>query len=82
MNKQKGFTIVEIAVVVLIVGLLGFIGLRVWGSYTSQELATNPTSTSDVREVTDAASLSAVEKQLENVDIVGSYEKELEAETF
>lgn len=78
--RQKGFTLVEVVVVVLVIGLFAFIGLRTWGSYSNQELATDNTSTETVRQVTTKADVEAVEKQLDNIDVVGSFEKDLDSE--
>jgi competence protein ComGC len=79
-DRHRAFTLVEVVGVVLVVGLLAFVGLRVWGSYTSKELANN-TPTDTVRQVTTTADVNAVEKQLDTVDVVGSFEQELDAET-
>lgn len=40
MNKQKGFSIVEILLVVLAVGFLGFIGWFVWSKNQKDEIST------------------------------------------
>ena len=80
-SKQKGFTLVEVVALVLVVGLIGFVGLRVWGSYTTNQLAQDSTSVETVRQITSAADVEAVEKQLDDIDVVGSFEEELDAET-
>jgi prepilin-type N-terminal cleavage/methylation domain-containing protein len=79
-TPQKGFTLVEVVVVVLVIGLLGFIGVRVWGTYTSQELANNSTTTENVQTLSSLKDVEAVEKQLDNIDVVGSFEQELDSE--
>lgn len=80
-TNQKGYTIVEVVVVVLVIGLLAFIGLRVWGSYSSNELASNaPSTTDNVSPVKTAGDLAAVEKQLEDTDVDGSFEQDLNSE--
>ena len=80
MKRQSGFTLVEIAVVVLVIGLIGFIGLRVWGSYTAGDVATQNTSAPTVAKITSTKDLDSVDKQLDNTDVVGSFESELDSE--
>lgn len=80
-TKQKGFTLVEVVALVLVVGLIGFVGLRVWGSYSTSQLAQDSTSVDTVRQVTNVGDVEAVEKQLDTIDVVGSFEEELDAET-
>jgi type II secretory pathway pseudopilin PulG len=80
-TKQTGFTLVEVVALVLVVGLIGFVGVRVWGSYATNQLAQDSTSVETVRQVTTAADVEAVEKQLDAIDVVGSFEKELDTET-
>ena len=80
-SRQKGFTLVEVVVLVLVIGLLGFIGVRVWGTYTSQELAKDTTTTAQVQTIKNAKDVEAVEKQLDNIDVVGSFEKDLDSES-
>ena len=81
MRTQKGFTLVEVVVVVLVIGLLGFIGVRVWGNYTSQQVAQAPTVTTpaSIKKINNAQDVKTVESQLDNIDVVGSFDKELDA---
>ena len=79
MRRQSGFTLIEIAIVVLVIGLLAFIGLRVWGSYSSGPVATN-TPTSDTAKISSVKDLDSVDKQLDNIDVVGSFESELDSQ--
>ena len=81
MRTQKGFTLVEVAVVVLVVGLLAFIGLRVWGTYSAQDLAKNTDQTTETTKIATAKDLDSVEKQLDNTDVVGSFENELDSQS-
>jgi prepilin-type N-terminal cleavage/methylation domain-containing protein len=77
-SRQKGFTLVEIVVVVLVIGLLGFIGVRVWGNYTSQQLAKDTTpTTASVQPIKTAKDVQTVENQLDSIDVVGSFENDL-----
>ena len=80
MKRQSGFTLVEVAVVVLVVGLIGFIGLRVWGSYSTGDVATQNSSTPTVAKITSIKDLDTVDKQLDSTDVVGSFESELDSE--
>jgi len=80
MRRQKGFTIIELAVVVLVIGLLAFIGVRVWGTYTSRELANSSNNTPTTSKIGSYEELASVEKQLDDTDLVGSFEAELDNE--
>lgn len=77
-TAHKAFSVVEIVLVVAVVGIIGFVGFKFWGA-THKQAATTPVTTSDVATVKKAADLDTVDKQLDNVDVSGSFETELDS---
>lgn len=77
-TTHKAFSLVEIVLVVAVVGLIGFVGFKFWGA-THTQTAAAPTTTSEVASVKKAADLDTVNKQLDNVNVAGSFDKDLDS---
>lgn len=78
-SVRKGFSVVEIVLVVAVVALGGFIGYRFWGAMNHKQAAvTAPATSSEVAPVTNSKDLDTISQQLDNVDVSGSFEQELD----
>lgn len=80
LRTQRGFAIVELAVVLLLVTVIGFIGYRVWQA--NQPIA----SQSDSNVATKAAPINTVadlektDSDIQNLNVEGSDLNELDAQ--
>jgi type II secretory pathway pseudopilin PulG len=77
-TSHKAFSIVEIILVVVVVGIIGLVGFKFWNTSQNKQ-ANTPATTSDVASVKKAADLDTVDKQLDNVDVSGSFESDLDS---
>lgn len=89
MNRinQKGFSVVELVLILVMVGILGFVGWRVWQANSevvttqnntdaqSQQESTIP---SEVARVENTQDLTVLETALDSLDLEGGMTAELE----
>lgn len=69
-TKQSGFHAIELAVVVLVVGLLGFAGYKVWDrSQTKTESSLASQTVPSAPEIKTTDDLTTAEKSVDQVDI-------------
>ena len=78
-TTRKGFTIVEFVLILVVVAVIGFLGYRFFSAMDNKQAATAPATTADVATVKKAADLTTVSKQLDSVDVAGSFSNELDA---
>lgn len=78
-SSRKGFTLVEAVVIVAVIGVLGLVGFKFWSAMHDQQAAKAPTTTSDVATVKKATDLDTVNKQLDSVNVAGSFDKDLDS---
>lgn len=77
MNKQRGFSVVEVLLVAVVVAVLAFVGYRI---YQNRQVKTDvPAPQSSVPEVKTTADLDKASKTLDdtNVDALDSYDQQL-----
>ena len=79
-SSRKGFSLVEIVLVVVFVAVIGLVSYKFWSASNSKSTtASAPATAADVATVKKAADLDTVSKQLDSVDVAGSFEKELDS---
>lgn len=84
-RTQKGFGVVEAILILVVVGLLAFVGWRLWEANQEDFLGTDSTSTSqttskEAPEINNASDLDKATKTLKDTDIDGGYEQKLNSE--
>jgi prepilin-type N-terminal cleavage/methylation domain-containing protein len=81
MRDNKGFTIIEIVLVVAVIAIVGLIGWRVWDA-SNQTANTPATNTQQTQaEIKTTSDLDKATQTLDDTDVIGSSESELDAET-
>lgn len=87
MNRQKGFSIVEVVIVVAIVVVVGLIGWRLWQHYhngsNSQPNASvsSQTGQAATKPINNAQDLDKASQQMSGVNVDGDYSKQLDQQT-
>lgn len=76
-SHKKGFTVVEIVIVVVVLVIAGLIAFRVWDSYNRQAPVTTEQQSEEVQTAED---LDKVDKTLDETNIEGDETKQLDAE--
>lgn len=76
-SHKKGFTVVEIVIVVVVLVIAGLIAFRVWDSYNRQGPVTTEQQSEEVQTAED---LDKVDKTLDETNIEGDETKHLDAE--
>ena len=82
MARNKGFSIVEVLLIVLVLALAGFLSWKVWdvmNTPKSSDQTTQQQSTDD--EVKSAEDLDKVDKTLDDTNLEGDEATQLDAET-
>jgi type II secretory pathway pseudopilin PulG len=84
-RNQSGFGLVEVILLLVIVGLIAFVGFRVWQANQDDFLGTDTTSNQQqsnesAPQINDAEDLDKAEDTLNNTDIGGNSEKQLDSE--
>lgn len=72
MNKQKGFSIVELVLVLVLLGIIGVVGYRVWQAQntpTVSSTATTKAKTAAVPAINKPADLSTADTALDQTDV-------------
>lgn len=83
MATNKGFGVVEVIVAILIIGLIAFIGWRVWDANSVSD-SSQSTSQSGEGTATDVKSDNDLDKAvdtLDTTDIEGTESQDLDAQT-
>jgi prepilin-type N-terminal cleavage/methylation domain-containing protein len=76
-SYKKGFTIVEIVIVVVVLVIAGLIAFRIWDSYNTQAPVTKEQRSEEVQTAED---LDKVDKMLDETNIEGDETNRLDAE--
>ena len=82
-GARNGFTLIEIMIVVLVIGIVGVIGWRVYDANVNKPTANQtgmPTS-SEAAKIQNTSDLDKATQTLDNTDVAGNYESELNTET-
>lgn len=80
MVRNKGFSIVEVLIIVLVLALIGFIGWKVWDS-TNNPPSTDETTTQQApKEIKTEEDLDKADKTLDETNIEGDEANQLETE--
>ena len=82
-NSEKGFSIVEVGLMVAVLALIGFIGFRVWSA--NQDTATTETvaqtpSSNEAPQIKKAADLDTASKALDSRELDSSSLDQLDSE--
>lgn len=83
-DNNKGFGLVEIIIALAIVGLMGFIGWRVWDANqntTPDGTQTSRTDSSTPTEVNSDSDLDRAAKTLDATNVEGTESKDLNSQT-
>lgn len=78
-RNNKGFSIVEVMIIVLVITIAGFIGWKVWEA-TNAPKAAAPIAPAGQSEVQTKEDLDTVDKELDSADIEGNELQQLESE--
>lgn len=83
MERNKGFSIVEVVIVIAIISLIGVIGWRVWSANQAVTTDTDTTQTTEqeVPDVNSDADLDKADDALDETNIEGSESQQLDTET-
>ncbi len=71
-RSEKGFSIVEVALVIVVLGIIGFVGFRVWQANSTPQVSdTTGTSASQtqVPAINKTADLSTASASLDSTDV-------------
>ncbi len=83
MIRNKGFTIVEVVIVLAIVGLVGVIGWRVWSANQDSTSGTDTTQNREpeTQDINSTADLDTADKALNETNLEGSDRQQLDTQT-
>lgn len=86
MNRQKGFSIVEIVIIIAILVVLALVGWRLWQqmSQSNDQTATPTSQTSgqvQTPPIDNENDLNRAAQRLDSVDVDGNYQDELDQQT-
>lgn len=82
MNRQKGFAVVELLLILAIIGLIGFVVWRVVLSSEPDAVIDQSTVQSQTVPTVDTASdIDKLDNQLDQTDIEGNFDQELQDES-
>jgi prepilin-type N-terminal cleavage/methylation domain-containing protein len=82
MARNKGFSIVEIVIVLAIVGLIGVLAWRFWdASQTSPADTSTESTTQTAPNVNSDADLNKADQSLDSTDVEGSESQQLDTQT-
>lgn len=79
-NKQKGFTLVEAAVIVVIVAVIGIIAWKAWEMISSKTSSTTDSSVQVPATINNSSDLDKASAALDATDIEGSESTEIDSE--
>ncbi|HXH04912.1 MAG TPA: prepilin-type N-terminal cleavage/methylation domain-containing protein [Candidatus Nitrosotenuis sp.] len=85
-SRKNGFSVVEVIIAILIIALIGFILLKAWEVFSSDDAqlqsdtSQQPTS-QQAPAINSAEDLTEAEKMLDETNVEGSSEQELDSET-
>lgn len=83
-RNNKGFSIVEVLIIVLVLALVGFIGWKVWDNLANKPAATNDTTTQQettpATEVESKSDLDKVDKTLDDTNVDGNEVQQLDSQ--
>lgn len=80
--RRNGFTLIEVMIVVLIIGIVGIIGWRVYDVNVNKPTANQSTTAASVpAKIENTSDLDKATQALDNTDVVGDYESQLDTET-
>lgn len=81
-GAKSGFTLIEVMIIVLVVGIIGVIGWRVYDAYVNKPVANNtPTTSQSAAKIENTSDLDKAVQSLDDTDVVGNYESQLNTET-
>ncbi|HCR55556.1 TPA: hypothetical protein DIV49_01155 [Candidatus Saccharibacteria bacterium] len=78
---QRGFSVIEVAIVLVVLGLVGALGYVAWNKFVDTDTGTTETSeerTAEKITVKNADDLNSVEKTLDATDVEDSESTEAE----
>ncbi|HET7630116.1 MAG TPA: prepilin-type N-terminal cleavage/methylation domain-containing protein [Candidatus Saccharimonadales bacterium] len=87
MNRQRGFSIVEIIIVVAVIVVLALIGWRLWQRMGDDQPSdqtnstTSQTSQQQTPPINNAQDLDKASRRLNDVNVDGDYSKQLDQQT-
>lgn len=83
MKNHKGFSIVEVVIVLAIVGLIALIGWRVWeaNQFTTDGSQSGTTQSEAAPEINSESDLDTADQTLDATNVEGQEAKQLDSET-
>lgn len=82
-RNNKGFSIVEVLIIVLVLALVGFIGWKVWDNLANKP-ASNDTTTQQkavpATDVKNKSDLDKVDKTLDDTNVDGNETQQLDSQ--
>ena len=81
MARNKGFSIVEVVIILAVVALIGLIGWRVWMANQPADSETETVQVQDVQPIKSDKDLDKAASQLDEMNVEGSESQQLDSQT-
>ena len=81
MARNKGFSIVEVVIILAVVALIGLIGWRVWMANQPADKDTETVQVQDVQPINSDKDLDKVSDQLDEMNVEGTESQQLDSQT-